>query len=158
MQPFIKGSLKEYEFLAGGAQTGEHGTDTAQSSLIAQEHLPTLQQGQGARALQQQQSRVISKKESLSKKPQWLCRKATQRGPYRSLGWSQTPAEPSESRAVVGLHHSAPSPAPRSPSMEQGWLSSRDPCRKLSVCQLPQNDPLGCSVMFPVLLLHFPHV
>lgn len=71
MQPFIKASLKEFLILGSRSterehrtRAGRHGTD-----LLPQEHHPTLQQGEGARALEHQQtSRVISKKESLSKK------------------------------------------------------------------------------------------
>lgn len=91
------------------------------------------------------------------------------RGCYGSLGGSQTPAQPSVSTAFGGdciIQLPAPlASAPRSPSMEQGWVSSTEGCgihARSSQCAkpppIPEMTSLGSSVMFPVLLLYFPHV
>lgn len=106
------------------SSTSRHGPDLPFSPAAS----PPLQQGEAARALEQQQtSTVISKKESLSRKTpvaaQERLPRPALRGRYGSLGRSQSPAQPSVSRALGGdCIIQLPAllvPAPPSPSVEQ---------------------------------------
>lgn len=87
------------------------------------------------------QPESFPRKRVYPKKPQWLCRKGT----LREFG-----QEPKGSRALCehslwwGLHHSAPSPAPPSPSMEQGWVSSTQGCG-IHAGSSPKRTPLAAG-------------
>lgn len=133
MQPFLKGSLKEFEFLAGGAQTGEHRTSAGR-------HGPDLPDSPGASPHSAARPGSQSLGTAADKQSHFQEGEFIQKNPSgcagRPLGeavtgaWAGAKPQQSPLRAEPGwgLHHSAPSPAPRSPSMEQGWLSSRERC------------------------------